>query len=117
MATDEEPKATPEEQALVTALNEQREQNRSVYQEILSAGANLDPSGVTLMRLDVLIQSIFQGIERVKFELNFEQAMGVTLENAATQVRQAKLTQGVNLDGVPVAPGSGLLVATGSQIK
>lgn len=82
---------------LKLAIQEVRERNRKNFAYIEAREQTLDPYGVMLTRLNVLIDFIMP-VEKQKlfFEYSFELTMEKQLEAAVSEVNKSLLLDGVN---------------------
>lgn len=67
-----------------------RESNKNNVQSLAMEGAQLDPAGVLMTRIETLVSALDERT-RLVADLYFEKAVYDQLEGAAQQVRQAKL--------------------------
>ncbi len=74
-------------------LAELRSSNANKFMMIQQEGATLDPTSVTMCRLNTLIDCLWPEDSelRVLFEIAFESNIQTTLDSVETQLRRAKL--------------------------
>jgi hypothetical protein len=87
-------------------LENLRKRNVQKLVAIRQQGANLDATGITAKRFDVLVDLLLNAEQRIQFEYAFETVMTGELDSALAQLRTAKLTQGVQPGNKP----SGLIL-------
>lgn len=80
----------PTDEELAERLQEAKDRNQGRAQELAKYG-RLDPAGVMLNRLEVLLQSIFDERSRLVFEIRFEEMMEGVIEDALAQAKTQQL--------------------------
>lgn len=83
------------------------EENMKMNNELRSMGAQLDVTSILMQRLEAVIQYGLDEQQRARVEFAFEQAINNVLVDAGTNVRMAKLAQGLEGPGVPQMPSPG----------
>lgn len=112
---DEEPFRLGEEvqiqiNGLKRSLDEIRQRNRALVQELHAEKVTLTEMAVLRTRVETLVSFIFGSasmLDTLEFELAFEQNISGLLSRAAEQARRAKLLA----PAVPVPPDSGMPAA------
>lgn len=81
-------------------LAEVRDSNGQRFQELSVEGGplgiSMNPAVIALTKLDALLETLVDDDARIVVETAFELKMSTILSEALSQVRQAKLAQGVN---------------------
>lgn len=88
--SDSEAPSEPSNDELQQQLDELRAKNQEVAKELAQYG-RLDPSGIMLNRLEVLLQAIFDEHSRLVYEIRFETMMEGVLQDALAEGRKQQL--------------------------
>lgn len=97
---------SPEHQEQVRTLDQLRVENQRVYGQLLAAGAVPDPRMVLSLRLEILIDKLLQGADRVHFDVMFETQMAELLTACQSQLSRAQLLAPTQAG----PPGGGLII-------
>lgn len=92
MTAPQEPVYTEEQ--LDEILAEKRGSNKVIFDEIRAAGQQLDAAALALIRIDTLVKALLTPIDQKRFEIQFESRITSALNDAASQIRQARLATG-----------------------
>jgi hypothetical protein len=92
--TLEQPELPLEVEQLKETLAGLRLGNRAVYDEIIRNGLRPDVSSIVMLRMEVLLETLFGGLEtaeRIQFEITYEEHMEKALSEMLEQTQRAKL--------------------------
>lgn len=95
------------DQVTIQDLEKLRQRNVQKLQAIGQQGAGVDPTSVMARRLDVFLELFLSEQQRIMFEYAFETRMAEMLDRGLSEIRAAKLTQGVK---ETVAQNPGLIL-------
>lgn len=79
-------------------LGDLRQANRDKMAELSRMGQSLDLAELALLRVDTFLDTLFPDGTAIRsvIDMRFESVLASGLENAASQVRQAQLLDGVS---------------------
>lgn len=87
-------------------LRKLREENQKTYTQLVAAGTVPDPQMVLSIRLETLIDILFVGPDRTRYDLAFESQMREVLTACQQQVSRAQLLAPTKAG----PPGGGLII-------
>jgi len=90
----------PEVQTEVQRLNEmaatKMAANQAIINDLGRRGVVVDPTSFLAMRVDSIVEALFDGVDRARFEIDFHTRVGQQLDVWLEEADRAKLTAGVS---------------------
>lgn len=93
-----------EDKELRARLGSLRDRNRSKYQALLTLGAMPEPGGILNLRINTLLELLFDERQKLRYDVLFETRMSRLLDTCLGEARQASLRADRQNNGGLIVP-------------